>query len=38
MKPLMFNATDRNVVKNDNYQFYFNKILTLNNKKIQKMF
>ena len=28
MKPLMINATD-------NYQFYFNKLLTLNNIKIQ---
>ena len=35
MKPLMINATDRNVINYDNYQFYFNKILTLNNIKIQ---
>ena len=35
MKPLMINATDRNVINHDNYQFYFNKILTLNNIKIQ---
>ena len=35
MKPLMINATDRNVNNHDNYQFYFNKILTLNNIKIQ---
>ena len=31
MKPLMINATDRNVINHDNYQFYFNKLLTLNN-------
>ena len=24
MKPLMINATDRNVINHDNYQFYFN--------------
>ena len=35
MKPLMINATDRNVINHDNYQFYFNKILTLNNIRIQ---
>ena len=35
MKPLMINATDRNVINHDNYQFYFNKFLTLNNIKIQ---
>ena len=35
MKPLMINATDRNVIDHDNYQFYFNKLLTLNNIKIQ---
>ena len=35
MKPLMVNATDRNVIIHDNYQFYFNKLLTLNNIKIQ---
>ena len=35
MKPLMINATDRNTINHDNYQFYFNKILTLNNIKIQ---
>ena len=35
MKPLMINATDRNVIYHDNYQFYFNKLLTLNNIKIQ---
>ena len=34
MKPLMINATDRNVINHDKYQFYFNK-LTLNNIKIQ---
>ena len=35
MKPLMIIATDRNVINHDNYQFYFNKLLTLNNIKIQ---
>ena len=35
MKPLMIKATDRNVINHDNYQFYFNKLLTLNNIKIQ---
>ena len=35
MKPLMINALDRNVINHDNYQFYFNKLLTLNNIKIQ---
>ena len=35
MKPLMINATDRNVNNHDTYQFYFNKLLTLNNIKIQ---
>ena len=35
MKPLTINATDRNVINHDNYQFYFNKLLTLNNIKIQ---
>ena len=35
MKPLMINATDRNVVNHDNYQFYFNKLLILNNIQIQ---
>ena len=35
MKPLMINATDRNVINHDYYQFYFNKLLTLNNIKIQ---
>ena len=35
MKPLMINATDRNVINHDNYQFYFCKLLTLNNIKIQ---
>ena len=28
MKPLMINATDRNTINTDNYQFYFNKLLT----------
>ena len=35
MKPLMINATDRNVINHDNYMFYFNKLLKLNNIKIQ---
>ena len=35
MKPLMIKATDRKVINHDNYQFYFNKLLTLNNIKIQ---
>ena len=35
MKPLMINATDRNTINHDNYQFYFNQLLTLNNINIQ---
>ena len=35
MKPLMINATDRNVINHDNYIYYFNKLLNLNNIKIQ---
>ena len=35
IKPLMINATDRNTINHDNCQFYFNKLLTLNNTKIQ---
>ena len=35
MKPLLINATDRAVVNADNYQFYFTKLLTLNNIKTQ---
>ena len=35
MKPLMINATDRNVINHDNYIFYFNILLKLNNIKIQ---
>ena len=35
MKPLMINATDRNAINHDNYIFYFNKLLKLNNIKIQ---
>ena len=35
MKPLMINATDRNVINHDNYIFYFNKLIKLNNIKIQ---
>ena len=38
MKPLMINATDRNVSSHDNYVFYFNKLLKLNNIKIQNDF
>ena len=29
MKPLMINATDRNVINHDNYIFYFNKLFKL---------
>ena len=35
MKPLMINATDRNTINHYNYQFYFNKLLTLKGIKIQ---
>ena len=35
IKLLMINATDRNVINHDNYIFYFNKLLKLNNIKIQ---
>ena len=35
MKPLMINAADRNTINHDNYQFYFNKLLTLKGVKIQ---
>ena len=35
MKPFMINSTDRNTINHDNYQFYFNTLLTLNNIKIQ---
>ena len=35
MKPLMINATDRNTINHDSYQLHFNKLLTLNNIKIQ---
>ena len=35
MKPILINATDRAVVNTDNYQFYFNKLLTLKKIKIQ---
>ena len=35
MKPLMIIATDRNTINHDNYQFYFNKLLTLNKIKIR---
>ena len=35
MKPFMINARDRNTINHDNYQFYFNKLLTLKGVKIQ---
>ena len=35
IKPLMINATDRNTINHDNYQFYFNKLPTLKGIKIQ---
>ena len=35
VKPLMMNATDRNVINHDNYIFYFNELHKLNNIKIQ---
>ena len=35
MKPLLINATYRNTINHDNYQFYFNKLLTLNNIELQ---
>ena len=35
MKTLKINATDRNTINHDNYQFYFNKLLTLKGFKIQ---
>ena len=35
MKPLMINATDRDTINHDNYQFYFYKFRTLNNIKLQ---
>ena len=35
MKPLMINATDRNVINHDSCIFYFKKLLKLNNMKIQ---
>ena len=35
MKPLIINGTDKNVINHDNYMFYFNKLLKLNNIKIQ---
>ena len=35
MKPLMIIATDGNTINHDNYQFYFNKLLTLKGIKIQ---
>ena len=34
MKPLRVSATDRNDINHDNYQFYFNKLLKLNDFKI----
>ena len=35
IKPLMINATDRNTINHDNYQFYFNKLLTSKGIKLQ---
>ena len=35
MKPLLNNATDRNTLNSDNYQFYLDKLLTLKSIKIQ---
>ena len=35
MKPLMINATDRNTINHDSYQFYFNKLLALKGMKMQ---
>ena len=35
MKPKMINATDRNTINVDNYQFYFNKLLASRDNKIQ---
>ena len=35
MKPLMINAKDRNPINHENYQFYFNKLPTLEGIKIQ---
>ena len=35
MKPLVINVTDRNTINHDNYQFYFNKLLTSIGIKIQ---
>ena len=38
IKPLMINATDRNTINHDNYQFYFYKLLTLKVLKYRMMF
>ena len=35
IKPLMINATDRNTINLDNYQFYFNKLLILKGINLQ---
>ena len=35
MKPLMINATDRKTINTNNYQFYFNKLVTSRGFKIQ---
>ena len=35
MKPLMINATDRNTINVDNYQFYINKLIASRDMKIQ---
>ena len=37
MKPLVINVTDRNTINHDNYQFYFNKLLTSIGIKIQNV-
>ena len=38
IKPLMINTADRNVINHDNYIFYFNKLLKLNNIKYRMIF
>ena len=35
IKPLMNSAIDRNTINTDNYQFYFNELLTSRSIKIQ---
>ena len=34
MKPIMINATDRNTINHDNYQFYSYKLLTIEGNKV----